>query len=262
MTDTINRNENDEYVVISKAKLTAAIAHVFSNFLIKQTTREVLNGHNGVDESPEIEDILKFVQQENYAHIVKHTKLISWAFHLLSFQDLITLQLFPNIKEMTESFAALKAVQNSLKKIWHLVPKDTNAQVVVVGDGNKPRTAATIAFNTPFICHSVDPAMKDYILPDSIMRVIPYGDRIENVQIRGEKNQLGIIVSVHSHAPLNFIGKSVIFDKYLIINIPCCVRLDPMDSVELRSRSLGQYSYMEHGIWSPKNLVNIFWTKD
>lgn len=257
-----NDKENTPPVVITNEQLVKAMAKTLEDNLIKPTLRDKISGHSGVNITQDIEEILKYVQQENYDHIQKHTQIAKWAFKLNSFITLQRLKIFPNLKEVTESFAALKAMMKSLTKIYHIQMKDINAQVIVVGDGTTPRTATTIALNSPFICHSIDPMMKNYILPEEIVRVKVYGEKVENIHITGEPGQLGIIVSVHSHAPLNFIGKSIKFDKYLLISIPCCIPLNPLDSEELSKRVLRTYSYMEHGIWSPKNIVNICYTND
>src|SRR5687767_13024693 len=58
--------------------------------------------------------------------------------------DLLAHEVFPNAKEITESLAAVRAAF----KYSGLDSGDTSIQVVCVGDGATPRTAATFAFRT------------------------------------------------------------------------------------------------------------------
>ena len=58
--------------------------------------------------------------------------------------DMLLLRLFPNAKEVTESFGAYEAVAKHLRDFPR---KDPNIRLVVVGDGHTPRTAATFAFS-------------------------------------------------------------------------------------------------------------------
>ena len=59
---------------------------------------------------------------------------------------LLELGLYPDAKELTESFAAFSAVREHLKE--HFVPHDPTVTVLCVGDGVAPRTAALFAFRT------------------------------------------------------------------------------------------------------------------
>lgn len=72
-----------------------------------------------------------------------------------SASDLLLLNVFPNAKEITESYAAFNAIRSKLK--FDL--SDPNVAAVCVGDGYSPRTAALLAFRTNFQCISVDPGL-------------------------------------------------------------------------------------------------------
>jgi hypothetical protein len=57
---------------------------------------------------------------------------------------------FPNAKELTESFAANNAIRIHLAGEY--TPGDERVTVIAVGDGNTPRTAALCAFLTKWQC--------------------------------------------------------------------------------------------------------------
>ena len=69
--------------------------------------------------------------------------------------DLLELGIFPNAKEITESFAAWNAVRRHLWKRGF--SPDKNLNCYVIGDGTTPRTAALVAFISNFYVFSIDP---------------------------------------------------------------------------------------------------------
>ena len=81
--------------------------------------------------------------------------------------ELVRLRLFPDAKELTESFAANNAARSFL---WsknaagraRVDPADAAVTCVAVGDGNTPRTAALFAFLTRWHCVAVDPEMVEW----------------------------------------------------------------------------------------------------
>lgn len=89
-------------------------------------------------------------------HNFGYTTYLDKCFALTCFPELMALRVFPNVKDISESMAALAAARR------HLTGGAPAAVVrcVVVGDGNTPRTAALAAFLTDWQCVSVDPAMK------------------------------------------------------------------------------------------------------
>ena len=72
---------------------------------------------------------------------------------------LLSLGLFPNAQEITESMACLWAVQMHLADTVRFA--DADVTCVVVGDGRKPRTAALLSFRTKWRrIISIDPDMR------------------------------------------------------------------------------------------------------
>lgn len=77
---------------------------------------------------------------------------------LRSAPQLLALRLWPNAKELTESFACFAAAREQLADLFS--PDDPSVTVVVVGDGLTPRTAALFAFRTRWKAISIDPLME------------------------------------------------------------------------------------------------------
>lgn len=165
--------------------------------------------------------------------------------------DLIALKVFPNAKEITESFAAYNAVRSLRPR-----PDLRDRTVVVdVGAGHHPRTACTFAFRSRWRAVAVDPLMRARWVargPIRVDRLTCIRDRIENVVIdRQPGEDTAIIVAVHSHAPLEAaVASCKAFDRIIVVAIECC-----------RDQTLDvppDYSYDDDGIWSPKRTVQVW----
>lgn len=181
--------------------------------------------------------------------------------------DLLSLELFPNSKEITESFAAYNAVR---KHLWSCFSPDDNAvTLVVVGDGRTPRTAATFAFRTKWYCISVDPALnrdKIQIWESKIQRLHCFANTIQdfsNAKITSEKM---VVVAVHAHVRIEEILNAVDCTLLGLVSNECCVpqKIDPrhlLSPHSLRQSLLLQLSveYDDWGIWSPKRTIKV-WT--
>ncbi|MFW5490397.1 MAG: hypothetical protein ACNI3A_18555 [Desulfovibrio sp.] len=160
-------------------------------------------------------------------------------------RDLLKYKLYPKAKEVTESFAAFHAVRN------HLFPDsmhDPNITMVAVGDGYTPRTAATFAYRSKWLCHSVDPVMDTREF--DIDRLVVHRKRIEDVRIQGD---IVVVVCVHAHVEPEVIAESIEARERHWVVIPCCDH----DHDTL----MGQAPYCEYddfAIWSPKHRVQVW----
>lgn len=161
--------------------------------------------------------------------------------------DLLVRKIFPNSKEITESFGAYNAV----KYLPHLQLNDPSTVVVCVGDGRSPRTAATFAFRSAWKCISVDPNLADRDW--KIDRLQCVKKRIEDTRIEAPDNLL--VVAVHSHAFLSDALKSMSAPRISVIAIPCCV---PQVIYTIRGKLRPDRKYRDMGILSPKNEVLIW----
>lgn len=167
--------------------------------------------------------------------------------------DLLIAGFVPNAKEVSESMAAVAAVETYLCH-GRLTARNENTAVVCVGDGKTPRTASLFAFMTKWQCYSVDPSM------EHIHGVAEFnGIRTERLHIIGRKIQDSnlylsgfenvIVVSVHSHATNKNVLDGIAFIEADFVAIPCCVAQPPLSSTYHR--------YVDHAIWSPHNEVII-----
>lgn len=137
--------------------------------------------------------------------------------------DLMLMDLFPNLKEITESMGAYFALKDNVKEAD---PANPNYSVVAVGDGSTPRTAGLCAFYSRWECYSIDPLMGSKTKWNRISRLHKIKARVEDSPLTIEGN--GAILAVHSHAPIPETLKAIQFKgKRSLVFIPCCVRKFP-----------------------------------
>lgn len=168
--------------------------------------------------------------------------------------DLLALGLFPNAKEITESFSAFNAVRRNLARMGLKGPeafgrRDIN--LVVVGDGNTPRTAATFAFRTRWACWSIDPRMKLKWYgfdPKGVQHLIALREKIEDCPLTFDAPT--IIIAVHSHADLTVSVNAITAPVRHVVAIPCC-----MPQALAIAPSL---EYDDWGIHSPERTVKVW----
>jgi hypothetical protein len=160
--------------------------------------------------------------------------------------DLLSHELWPNAKEITESFAAYEAVARHVP--WADFA-DPNVVLVAVGDGGTPRTAATFAFRSRWTCFSVDPDLGDKAAWSRIKRLILCRCRIEETLFPFRKV---VMVCVHSHADLNAAIQSVRgADRFAVVAMPCCVK----QQIGLLKPDV---DYVDDGVWSDKRRVLVW----
>ena len=170
--------------------------------------------------------------------------------------DLLIGGLFPNMKEITESMAAVSAAHRWAPRLG-LSLSDPSVSVAVVGDGSTPRTAALAAYRSAWECHSIDPNLSRVSLDPSRaarreaairavkrLHVHPYKAQEMPDPIRAE-----ILLAVHSHAKIPDALLALAGLPRLIVAIPCCVaQVRPEGHHVLDERH-------DKGIWSPQNKV-------
>ncbi len=170
-----------------------------------------------------------------------------------TFDPLMMISLFPDVKEITESAAALFGMRAMLEL--------KESHVVVVGDGNTCRTGALFAHCSKFIT-SVDPCLN----------VIKCENRPLNVEISKmtiqdwvkDWNANGIdslaIVAVHAHVCLqdyvrDLLHKCGHVPKIVLLTIECCVPqfLEVSECKEMGLHFVNEYD--DWGIHSPCRKV-------
>jgi hypothetical protein len=155
---------------------------------------------------------------------------------------LVAARMFPNAKEITESYAA----RNALRFFVDDFPPDDPAVVLVsVGDGTTPRTAATFATTTRWQCHAIDPRLRASHRPLDRLTVHPCG--IETVGFTSSK---AVLVMVHAHVGANTALHSVSARDVLVIALPCCVAPGLAEEPAVR--------YRDADVGSPQNEVLVW----
>lgn len=163
--------------------------------------------------------------------------------------DMLLLGLFPNAKEITESMGALNALST-------YVPGAKRSRydftVVVVGDGNTPRTAGLCAFYSAWQCVSIDPRMKAPLRwSKRIDRLVVHKCRVEDLTLALEGD--GAILAVHSHASIRASLDHVTFTgQRSLILMPCCNHEMPVDPPH--------HSFSDPCVWSPSRTIHVWQT--
>lgn len=178
-------------------------------------------------------------------------KYVNKLFKLACFPDLIASKIFPDVKELTESMAAVDAVFTHLRD--DVDPADPNVHLVSVGDGSTPRTAALFAFMTQWTCVSIDPQLKQgpwLAQGQPIRRLSLHTAKIQDfsVMVTGPL----VVTAVHSHAPMPATLQSLrsLTARHLV-TIPCCTDL----TVPGRAPDV---EYSDPHCWSPQRTVRIY----
>lgn len=162
------------------------------------------------------------------------------------FAQLLSLSIFPNAKEITESMGTYNALRTHLCD-WKM--NDKSIACVVVGDGTTPRTAALIAMRSAWTLYSIDPRLHHDGKHKSIERLFQFCGPVERFNLEADRV---LIVAVHSHAPIrpvlnNIIGKLC----RAMIAIPCC-NFDTLPYTQ------PDVEYSDENIWSKANTVKIW----
>jgi hypothetical protein len=171
--------------------------------------------------------------------------------------NMLNNKLFPNGKEITESFACYNAVR---KYIWEKVsPQNNDVIFFAVGDGHQPRTGATFAYRTKWTCISIDPLLRlgnniEYIKHPNINRLFLLKNKVENIKnnLIDLSNKTVIIGLVHSHADIEKTYEKLKGYKTYVISIPCCVKHERIKN------KIPDICYIDNNILSEKNEVKIW----
>lgn len=158
--------------------------------------------------------------------------------------DMQILGMYPNLKESTESFGCFEAVVNN----FDYTAKD-NINIVCVGDGHTPRTAAMFAFRSPWTTYSIDPALKNKFRYNRIKRLSVISDKIENVNLELDKPT--IIVHCHAHVKIETSLAHIKSPKTSVVSMECCVK-------QFIQNKPPDIEYNDNCIWSPCNRIKIW----
>jgi hypothetical protein len=158
--------------------------------------------------------------------------------------DLLSHKMYPNAKEITESFGCFEAVVNNLP-----YDRDDKVNVVCVGDGHSPRTAAMFAFRSPWDTYSIDPVLRQKGHWKQIKRLETINKRIQDVNLTFKDPT--VIVHCHAHVKIEDSLKSISAPKISVISMECCVA----QFIDKRKPDL---EYTDHAVWTPCNRIKIW----
>ena len=192
--------------------------------------------------------------------------------------DIIEMGLFPNAKEITESFAIWAAIRRhifpQLSTSTSPVDNRQNA-IIVVGDGMTPRTAALCAYLTKGLwqCFSIDPMLQYDTYTDMIFlhrRSTTTADHCKEwTSIRGLRMarakiqavsiqcRQAIVVMMHAHVSIEDAIAAVDTSEGIvgIVTCPCCnwaaVQETWLDQAP-------QQQYTDVKLLSAKNQMNVW----
>lgn len=165
--------------------------------------------------------------------------------------DMLINKLFPDSKEITESFGMYEAMKRVCIELG--IKLSDNVKCVVVGDGHRCRTGALIAFCSNFNCISIDPEMNlDPLLTTDKRRFVRV-DRARCFIQDGEwdysEYEHTFIIHPHSHAKLSQSLAHIKGKHRHLISMQCCVKDDIAGGTEYRDKY----------VHSPHNLIR-YWT--
>lgn len=215
---------------------------------VRQPVVPLVNGWSGIQSDDRhlrhTKRVLRSVEKYN-PDAAKLMKYLAEFVTLHCAPDLLALRVFPNGKEISESFGAYDAVRYRLQQF---ALNDPSVTVIAVGDGKTPRTAATFAMRSRWQCYSVDPRLKGGVRRwEAIDRLTVVPKHIEDVRIHAER---AIVVAVHSHANLLNSVAAVEAKEIAVVAMPCCVRMELDRPPDLE--------YEEKGVISPCRTVRIW----
>lgn len=175
---------------------------------------------------------------------MKNSRYLDWLVTSKCGADMLENKLFPNAKEVTESFGCFNASKH-LGDGWEWNRPDIS--VFVVGDGHRPRTAATFALRSNWNALSIDPLLVNKLYP--FKRLELKRAKIEDmppVHMFGKV----LIVMPHSHAKVSDCLARIYGRKRALITLDCCVKntFDVKPDLE----------YDDMDIWSPKRTIRIW----
>lgn len=167
-------------------------------------------------------------------------------------EELVLNAVFPDAKEMTESFAAADAAIHRTG----VDPRSDAVTAIVVGDGSTPRTAATLALRTRWKTISVDPALRvDRVeqWPCPIGRLEVQARTVQSLEV--SLSGACVVVAVHAHVKLERAIQAVRRcqgDPVAAVAIGCCGFQHRAPGMSLSA------DYLDWGIWSPERRVMVW----
>ncbi|CAF1141919.1 unnamed protein product [Adineta ricciae] len=192
--------------------------------------------------------------------------------------DLISMGIFPNAKEVTESFAIWSAIRRHILPNLSSTSSTTGRRnaIIVVGDGMTPRTAGLCAYLTKGLwqCFSIDPILQYDSYTDMAflnrrsLTTIDHcnewkateGLRMARAKIQSVSIlcRQAIVVMMHAHVTLDDAIAAINASEGIvgIVTCPCC-KWGPYQQEWLGK--LPHQQYKDSNLLSTKNQMNVWY---
>eukprot|EP01051_Picozoa_sp_SAG22_P012554 SAG22_NODE_1316_length_4765_cov_2.544792_2_plen_586_part_00 len=207
-----------------------------------------------------------------------YTTYLDRVFGLACFGELTRLQIFPDAKDISESYGAVVAATRH-GHLAHLgsrkAERAPGVLCLAVGDGATPRTAALVAFLTRWRAISIDPALRASWLgsePQGVRRLSCYGGTFEGfcadagpgglgvVAAGGERCAELVLLCVHSHN--QFVGDASVdavrarlgYPPTTLVSLPCCHQFNPQKEIGRKP----DHGFEDFAIFSACRAVNVW----
>ena len=170
-------------------------------------------------------------------------KYINQFIRLKSAPDLLAYKIFPNVKEICESYSC----RNILYKFYpHIIMNDPNINIIVIGDGRQPRTGAFFAFTTAHNIISIDPNFSEKWANNNhtMDRLLCIKDRAERLMFDYDNI---VLIAPHAHVNINNLCQKWKFKTMYIVSMPCCLK-----DQQILNKKVG-FHYRDTEIPSPEN---------
>ena len=169
--------------------------------------------------------------------------------------ELLHHNLFPDAKELSESFGAFNAWREHLSTTFRA--DDEDVTLISVGDGQTPRTAALFVYRTKWQCIAVDPEMdekRERGHEYNIERLQNHRAKIQELRI---KTKRALIIMVHAHVSLEDTLASITSDDGTAgcIALPCCNWYVAIDTTK-KPKVTDEYQDMS--VLSPHRLCRVW----
>jgi len=132
--------------------------------------------------------------------------------------SLLNIDIFPNVKEITESMTAFSAVRKYLGAENF---GNKNITLFDIASGRTPRTASLFAHMTNWNCHAIDPILKNKTRFLRTRNLSLHSCRIQDFDNFSSEDII-VITAVHAHVSLETIVKKFHSPRLIIIAMPCC----------------------------------------
>lgn len=160
--------------------------------------------------------------------------------------DLLKLKLFPNVKEISETLAAFRAIRKGLGAEAFA---RTDITFLDVGAGHTPRTAALVACMTRWKSIAVDPELRDDRLRYNAVRNLKlFRGKVQELPI--VRANFVVIAAVHAHVGLEKILQRVEAERVFMVAMPCCQPLELWRQPDKE--------YQDYGCLSPHRTVKVY----